>query len=372
MSEENQSFKLYQKHTYEKWRKTIGIASSIIAVIILCIEIGMFFVLKADKERTDVNGIYITIRIVVPTLLNLSALLISLLITKNKKTSVQTKNLFSTLSFLVICSVIAIFHNFFQVLMICPAFCFFLGAIFGDIKILKIDGLITIPVFIIATITFWNDPETGVAYYKILTLVTSIAIILCGYFCSCTIVTHQAEKLDYIYKSYKRQTELIEELKIDPLTKLYNRNALQETLVSLINRTHKKQTEPYLAILDLDFFKNVNDQFGHIAGDAVLITISDIIKEKMGSYRKAFRFGGEEFMLIFENTSKDNVTQIINDIRQTFSHTKFPFAQNKTFTLSAGISVLQQDDLPAIWIDRADKALYYAKTHGRDQIKFSE
>lgn len=366
------SFSTYQENTYKKWRHSILIISFVLSTFVLGIEVFMYYVLKTDPSRTDVNRSYIILRIIVPSVMNFGSFFTALLVQYSKKISMQTKNYFSTFPSFMLCSVLAIFHNFFQVLLISHAFCFFLCSLFGDTKILKINAFCTIPAFIIAAVTFWLDPETGEIYYRFLTIITATAIILSAFVFANTILTSQAEKIKYINHNYERQTALIEELRIDPLTKLYNRTALQETLVSIISRSDSEEIPPSLAIMDLDFFKSVNDQYGHINGDAVLITISDIIRKRMVSSRKAFRFGGEEFVLLFENTSAEQVSYILESIRKDFASTKFNFAPDKSFTLSAGISKIQNDDSPSIWIERADKALYYAKTHGRNQIKIFE
>lgn len=372
MAENFINFEKYHEHTNSKWRKSILIISLVLSLLILGIEIFMFFVLKQDIERTNITLQYIFIRIVVPSIMDFGALFTALLFQLDKKTSMPVKNYFSTFPALMFCSVLAIFHNYFQILLISPAFCFFISSLFGDTKVLKTNGILTVPVFIVAAITFWFDPETGESYYKFLTLITAVTLISSAFVFANTVLTSQAEKLKYIHQTYKRQTALIEELRIDPLTKLYNRTALQETLISSISRSDTEQIKPSLAIMDLDFFKHVNDEYGHINGDLVLITLAEIITKIMSSSRKAFRFGGEEFVLLFEGFSQEQVRDRLDSIRKTFSETRFSFAPDKSFTLSAGIAEIKSGDNPSSWIERADKALYFAKEHGRNQIKISE
>lgn len=369
MVEEQLNFTDYQLHTYNRWQKTILRTSLLAALLTLGAEILIYFTLRQDVNRTDVNGFYVLIRIIIPTVINSGALLLGKII-YSSNVKVELKNFFASFSFFVVTSVLAVFHNFFPLLLICPAFSLVQASIFGDRKILQITGLLSIVTMIAAAITYWLDPETGDVFYKILTLGTNATLTVCCYIFANSVLKSQIEKIEHIHATYKRQTAIIEELKIDPLTQLSNRTAMQSAIEGVLSRASDKGLS-YLAILDLDFFKNVNDTYGHVAGDKVLITLSEIIKNTI-SYRNAFRFGGEEFVLLFEDATREQVNYAIALIRRDFSVTRFDFAKDKSFTLSAGVAINKKDDTSASWISRADKALYHVKTTGRNNVKFTE
>lgn len=372
MNDNIDDFEKYQQHTYSQWQRSILFTSFIVAIVLLSFEIFSYTTLLKNSERVVFSFGYIFLRILSPTLLNFSALLASFLVIHNKKISMNVKNYFSTFSLFMICSVVAIFHNFFHVLLVTPAFCFFASSVFGDTKILRLNLILTIFSYTAAALCFWYDPATGTNVYKLLSIAVTAAMIACSYLFALSIVKHQAEKLEYIHLNYKRQTALIEELKIDPLTRLYNRTALKQALTRTIARSRGEGIKPFIVIIDIDDFKKINDKYGHIHGDEVLSNISHILKSNMGSFRKAFRFGGEEFILLFDDSFPSQVIYTVEAIRFDMARSRFNFAPDKSFTLSAGIAPLAKSDDPVLWIDRADKALYYAKTHGKNQIQVSE
>lgn len=372
MSLEEETFKNYIANHYSKWQKKILLISWVVAIIILCIEIFTYTTLLKNGKRVVFSFSYIFLRIITPTILNFGTLLISTHILNIKKFSINTKNHWVSASIFMICAVLAIFHNYFQILLISPGIAFFICAVFGETKILHRLLYATIPVAIISGITFWLDPDSKDLVYKLLTIICSTAFISCAYIFAKAVMNSQKTQLNYIHSSYRKQLELIEELKIEPLTKLYNRVAMDGTINRILSRVKTETINPFLVIMDIDFFKKVNDKYGHTSGDEVLVTLAEIIKKNMGSVRKAFRFGGEEFVLIFENSMPSTVIYTIQSIRKDFSSTKFKFAPDKSFTLSAGISPLHNSFTAKDWLNRADKCLYYAKEHGRDQIKVDE
>jgi len=167
---------------------------------------------------------------------------------------------------------------------------------------------------------------------------------------------------------------LMEQLKqttlIDPMTTLYNRRFLTELLDSNIpNRTTQEHIHSIL-MLDIDFFKQVNDTYGHDIGDTVIKSLSLVMTETIRDSDMAVRYGGEEFLILLLNTTEENTLIISNKIKEKFSSLEFS-SQSETFkkTLSMGISHYPNDS-DSLWkvIKFADEALYLAKNTGRDKI----
>lgn len=365
------SFYHYKENFYSRWQKNIIRLCLIAAFIILGIEIFTYFSLLTVAEREIRKFSYIFARIVVPSTINFGSLITASIICKSKKVKVETKNLLVSISFFLICSVLSIFHNYFQLLLTSTCIALFLCTIFGDEKILKILAIATIPSFIIACITFWTDELSGIAIYKLLTYICAIAFIICSLLFARAIVYSQKGQLKYISSIYEKQTELIEELRIDPLTKLCNRIAFSETMNRIIRHSKELDISPFIVMMDIDFFKKVNDKYGHIAGDEVLVGLADIMRSNVPS-RKVFRFGGEEFILLFENDTEESVVSIVERIRKEFADKRYDFAPDSSFKISAGISALSPSFDEKAWIENADKALYYAKENGRNQIKIAD
>ena len=160
----------------------------------------------------------------------------------------------------------------------------------------------------------------------------------------------------------------------DALTKLLNRQAFDSTINKLLRgRTRKDRSEDRqkkdicLAIIDIDHFKNVNDGFGHLFGDEVLIHFSRILNDSLRDNDLLFRYGGEEFAVILKDIGlADSSAIILERLRKRVESYDFP--QVGRVTISIGFVIIKQGEAPFIAIDKADKALYYAKRNGRNRV----
>ncbi|MGX7419553.1 GGDEF domain-containing protein [Carnobacterium gallinarum] len=165
--------------------------------------------------------------------------------------------------------------------------------------------------------------------------------------------------------------QLIEETKKDFLTGLYNRNYLVTTLKNL----DSKNKNYCILMLDIDHFKLINDQYGHLAGDQVLKQFSKIIKSAFEQKNMSFRYGGEEFIVLLKNVGLVEACDIAEIMRQLISEYSFIIAEDDVveITTSIGVSIKSGTgkDYSEI-IEDADKALYQAKNSGRNQVHLGE
>lgn len=156
----------------------------------------------------------------------------------------------------------------------------------------------------------------------------------------------------------------------DPLTELPNREAYNERIQSEFNRWQRYQHSLSLAVCDLDFFKKINDSFGHQAGDRVLKVISRSIAKRLREVDFFCRYGGEEFVVILPETTLEKATTLLEKIRIAIAGTAFNYKNDPlSITLSIGITQFRQGDSIASAFGRADKALYAAKAEGRNRCK---
>lgn len=155
---------------------------------------------------------------------------------------------------------------------------------------------------------------------------------------------------------------------IDSLTGTYNRRALDTYLGSLC---HKKGFVPdtRILIIDIDDFKIVNDSYGHLAGDRVLIFLGKLINSVLRPGDKVFRFGGEEFLVLLNRSKEHACDSVAERIMKSVRANKLLYKEHQIkITLSIGSACLQKDDTYDSFIGRADKALYEAKRNGKDQL----
>ncbi len=190
-----------------------------------------------------------------------------------------------------------------------------------------------------------------------------------------------SDKIAYI-KAYLKETSAIIESKYtlkllkkqsikDPLTGLYNRRFLEETLPKIISSANRRHSKVGFLMIDIDHFKKINDTYGHDIGDKVIQTISSVILNSIRESDIAVRFGGEEFLVILNNIhSINDVLRVAEKIRKTIEKTKCPTVK-KTIkkTVSIGAS-LYSDNCQNVseCIKNADLALYKAKNNGRNQV----
>tara|TARA_R110002049_G_scaffold285698_1_gene466725 strand:- start:127663 stop:128595 length:933 start_codon:yes stop_codon:yes gene_type:complete len=153
----------------------------------------------------------------------------------------------------------------------------------------------------------------------------------------------------------------------DPLTSLPNRRYLQSHFDEFIKSAEIKNTPASLAILDVDHFKSINDQYGHFVGDAVLKKIAEIMTQTLGENACAMRIGGEEFAVLMLDDDIDQACQRIDQLLKTLASTTMSFDElSIVVTASAGVIELKYSDIWDKAFVAADSALYEAKSSGRN------
>ena len=175
---------------------------------------------------------------------------------------------------------------------------------------------------------------------------------------------------DMVQRLKQNNDEKEKMLREDPLTGLYNRRHMMEILNQQIQRYHRNQTPFSIFMADLDHFKQINDTYGHQAGDAILAEVGKIFHNIVRSIDAAGRYGGEEFIIALEDTGEKEAHQTAERIRKTIEDTEIIF-ENRTihFTTSIGIATFSSsNETRDSLIDKADKALYQAKMNGRNRV----
>jgi len=162
--------------------------------------------------------------------------------------------------------------------------------------------------------------------------------------------------------------ELERNSNLDSLTKVYNRRALTTHLEKLCSKGDIAY-ELHLLILDIDDFKVINDTFGHIAGDKVLMFIANILRTTLRDGDKVFRYGGEEFIIILNRITPTVCLEVTNRILSLIRSNQLIYKGNTlNVTMSIGATKYHKGDTPEDMISRADKALYKSKQSGKNQM----
>ena len=179
----------------------------------------------------------------------------------------------------------------------------------------------------------------------------------------------EVKKANTIISQLSSQVETLErDSNLDSLTKVFNRRALSTHLDRICSQPDIKY-ELHLLIMDIDDFKVVNDTYGHIAGDKVLIFIANILKKTLRDGDKVFRYGGEEFIIILNRIDAIHCQTIATRLLNLIGKNKLIYkGEGLNVTISMGSTVYVKGDTPDTIIARADKALYNAKAQGKNRI----
>lgn len=155
----------------------------------------------------------------------------------------------------------------------------------------------------------------------------------------------------------------------DTLTELFNRRYFDENLEHHLEDFQHDHQVFCVAIIDIDFFKSINDRYGHLAGDAVLKQLSATISKGIRSSDIVARYGGEEFVILMPNTRKEVAQRVLDKLRNYISNCLFTFESTAIhLTVSIGITEVQSSDSSQRLLARSDKGLYTAKTSGRNLV----
>lgn len=191
--------------------------------------------------------------------------------------------------------------------------------------------------------------------------------------------------VERVLRVYRNMHRMFMYSERDALTGLLNRKSFEETFYrslseeavrpdaapagtadALPHRRIRPGEQFWLAMVDVDHFKQVNDQFGHQIGDEVLILVGRILRNTFRGYDRVYRFGGEEFVVLMRCPDHDAAVLTAERFRLKMEQYRFP--QVGRITVSVGLSGIQGGDAPDVVCNRADQAVYYAKRHGRNRV----
>ncbi len=179
--------------------------------------------------------------------------------------------------------------------------------------------------------------------------------------------------LQQLFHFYCHQLHMLHSTYHDALTGLLNRRAFDRKLNQLIEQSQlglrKAPDDPcFYVMLDIDFFKRINDEFGHLYGDEVLLQLAQLMENSFRDNDLLFRYGGEEFAVILMNASQEETHSVLERFRKNIAEYDFP--KVKKVTISLGYTAFNPNLTTDETIAQADAALYFSKENGRNQTQF--
>ena len=155
---------------------------------------------------------------------------------------------------------------------------------------------------------------------------------------------------------------------IDPLTGVKNRSTMENAMHREIELAHRQGSLLSTILLDIDHFKRINDNFGHLYGDQALRAVAQCTEQTVRESDMVFRYGGEEFLILLSGTDLEGASMLAERIRQNICDLNPHPEKRMRITASLGVSCLRQDDSIGSLLERTDTALYRAKQAGRNQV----
>ena len=208
-------------------------------------------------------------------------------------------------------------------------------------------------------IVLYGEPGTGSALYWLYTLTTiGFGLVLAGY------------RSDFAVSAWRMRRRLVEQASTDPVTGLLNRNGWSERAEAAHARAAAAGVPLALVVLDIDFFKRINDRLGHDGGDAVLQRLGAIMQARAGVRGCAARIGGEEFAVLLPECGPEAAYGFAERLREAVEAVVFrPGGEAQRITVSIGIAALTPErDTVSRMMAAADAALYRAKSEGRNRV----
>ena len=351
------------------WQRELRQMNFCIMLTMFIIEMLFFIVYRENHWIKIGEGRYMIHYLLVPTVFNLMVFFLAEIIRYTGKSGEVMQALLPFFVLILLISNVIVTHYEFTVLLGLIAIPLFVSVIYGS-------RVITRKIFVwlnlafladVALICFLRKPMERPGHFLLEVLLTYL-LLLYSYIMASIIVRYEEKKERLLGEQYRLNQELQKEVYCDGLTGIYNYSGMKKELESQM-AAFQRGDELHLAIIDVDLFKNVNDVYGHEAGNAVLANLGKILRDNASANVIPARYGGEEFAVIFRDMTMNEANRTVKDIQNRFQKSRYTsFAITREITFSAGIASYIRGKSDSEWIQKADRALYQAKNAGRNQI----
>ena len=323
--------------------------------------IGYIVLIHAGVEEFSLRNVYLWTRVVLPIAANLINHLIARAIVNRPGIKRKAKNAAIISAALITSFLVAVLHKEYIITSCAFVFPMILSAMFNDKKLLNASLITSLGILVCVGIAFEIDKTATLVTMLNLFILFGFALI--SYLCGIISINFSALSYQTIKTQAESNSKLRDNVLRDQMTGLYNHN----TFIEHLDKQVQGDDAICLVMLDIDDFKQVNDTFGHDCGDDVLIFVADAIRKYCTKMDTPYRYGGEEFAIIFKNKSVQEVRATMEDMLAYVSKHRFEFTDNP-LTFSAGVAEYTQGLTSDAFFELADQTLYTAKRTGKNQI----
>ena len=355
--------------SFEHWREKIIQIFYTIVALLFCVEVFVYFALRPyGLLAQGFTGFDYAIKYI--TLPTLASLVIVICCHRINSLDIADpiKNLSIPMAASLLVAVIAFIHYDVGAILTIFTIPVFLTILFGKKRMTAVVTITNVILLIFSTMHSLTYPHS---VYLFLDVAVAFTFLVSSFLISNVLIAYNKANNDYIYSSHKTQVLLHEQARNDSLTGLYNQRTFNTLLTTSMEKSKESRSPMALAIIDLDGFKEINDTFGHLAGDQVLLHFTKLIKQQCkDGDAYVSRYGGDEFAVIFPKASKELAFLKLESLRQRCRHVPSAVSDSHSISFSAGIShyhFLDEEADERVLFHQADSALYHAKENGKGQ-----
>lgn len=350
----------------EKWRFLMIRYLFYIVLMIFVLEIAILFYVNRYNMLSSNVRTYLLKYTLFPTLTNVMSLMLGHHILKRDDMSYTIKNYVPIVCMIIFCFVIATVHNYFYITAATFIIPVMMSSFYGNRIITTHTMLACAVILIYSTICKGYDASELDQRIRMLNGVVAGLLLIASYLLSLIMMKQIQEKEKALKDSILARYDLEERLRRDPLTGLYNHTEFYEYLEDKINHIEELKAGIHLAVIDIDYFKQVNDIYGHEKGNVILIELSKMMVSYCRMEGHVCRYGGEEFAIVFTDINKEEVIERMDAMREEL--TKQTYIPDVRISVSIGIAAYKPKMTSQSLFDKADQAMYLAKKKGRNQV----
>ena len=355
------------ERVYIKWIKRLRKINIYLVVFAFFVEVVMYFLLKKLDLVLQPLAEYIKWFLLIPTTANIMIIVVGEIVAKQIPSNSLSMKYIPILQLSGICMVLASIHNVFSVTLCFFCFPLFISAIFGDKKMIRNTAALN---FLCLTFTLFfrkymiYKPEKDIYFFAeamVAYVVLAATFLVCD-----VLIKFQKENNNIFHQGYLRQIEMQEQLNKDSKTGLYGQTIFTNTLNQMVETWENTKGTMLLAVIDIDDFKNINDTYGHLKGDQIILNLAEVMKTIFIKNQFISRYGGEEFAIIFPECEMDRAVALLEELRITFEKQEYCFMED-TVTISIGLAKWRKGWTSDQLFEAADSAMYSSKKNGKNR-----
>jgi len=342
------------KNVRERWRHNHLRLMLAMSAVVIALEFVMIFVIMGNHMASIGTSLYTEKYFAAPVICYAVISLVTVLLLRMPSISAAAKNYTVSIGFAMICAVMCFMHDYFFAVYASGMIAIVMTIVYCDIKLTAVtSGFMILSETAIGIFGRWDTAVVRNTQYSI-DVVIIIIILAAAFFASLAIIKWENIRNGEVVTKQTEVEQLKDKILIDELTGIYNRAGV---------RWFFDSAEPpvVLAMIDIDHFKYVNDTWGHQTGDEILVSFGNILLAHSDNARFDFRYGGDEFLLAFIDTTIDEASVKCNKFRSMFEESLPSEVRLAGISLSYGVAEYLKGMTPGEGISHADHALYADK-----------